>query len=711
MGMVFQAKDSTLERLVALKVMKPDNSSNEVSRKRFLQEARAAASIQHDHIVTIYQVGEDNGLPYLAMQFLRGESLDSRLRRESPLPVAEIVRIGREMAEGLAAAHARGMIHRDIKPANIWLEDLGPENAARVKILDFGLARVSTEQSQHLTRPGVVMGTPGYMAPEQARGQGGIDHRCDLFSLGCVLYHLSTGQEPFRGEDIMATLMALALEEPPPIRDCNPDVPAGLADLVTKLMAKNPDQRPESAAAVSRALAIIQRSMPSPRGSACTEKELVRKSTKAGEPNGNGPTPLAGPTFSPPGDRQSPGFHSDRFETGEGKSASRITPAYARQRPETPPENAPVSPAQPEAAAQVAAAEGLLLSTLDNTGPDTLDAQVDSLLGPCPRCGTPRTSAAAKGWCLSCGYLPEKEEAPAPVVPKSDRVPKWCWYLLAGMLVIVVISVLGDLTLAKRSAARAWWGTSQLGLGVLVVIIADIFAFLFVLPTGTQVSFVEMVFPFKMWMSAFEMLPKTRHPVCLLSWGLTIMLCAVLLVGGQLYWFSKHRPLHTSAAAASSETEEQEKEELDTAAEELAPPPETLENNEDLTGLDADSDTDMDKDSSRPFKSQYVVIGYIPAEDQGIAGIVVASRGDGKLQGVQSILFSAEQTAKAEASRVLSRLKVLADPPVEAADIKAIWVEPKQSCWIGYASIDENGTLQNPILKKWESPKKPAEPK
>src|SRR5207245_9631204 len=200
--------DSTLERLVALKVMKPDNSSNEVSRKRFLQEARAAASIQHDHIVTIYQVGEDNGLPYLAMQFLRGESLDGRLRRERPLAVAEIVRIGREMAEGLAAAHARGMIHRDIKPANIWLEDLGPENAARVKILDFGLARVSTEQSQHLTRPGVVMGTPGYLAPDQARRPAGIDPRCDLLSLGCVLRHLSTRQEPLRGDDIVPPLTA-----------------------------------------------------------------------------------------------------------------------------------------------------------------------------------------------------------------------------------------------------------------------------------------------------------------------------------------------------------------------------------------------------------------------------------------------------------------------------------------------------------------------
>ncbi len=685
MGMVFQAKDSTLERLVALKVMKPESCSNEVSRKRFLQEARAAASIQHDHIVTIYQVGEDNGVPYLAMQFLLGESLDSRLRREGRLPLTEIVRIGREVAEGLSAAHARGLIHRDIKPANIWLEDLGLENAARVKILDFGLARVSSDQSQHLTRPGVVMGTPGYMAPEQAKGQGGIDRRCDLFSLGCVLYHMSTGREPFRGEDIMATLMALALEEPPPISVLNPELPRALADLVTKLMAKNPDERPPTAGNVCKALLSIKRSLSSPGAVAPTERDLVKIP----------PVERASPA-SPVESPKPAAFPSERLPT---------TPLEKSNT-----EKVPVPPGQPEVAAPVA--DGQAIPTVDKAGPLSLDAQVDSLAGPCPRCGAPRTSTVTRGWCKACGYFPEpeKEKGPAPAPQGSVAIPKWAWFLLAGMVVIFLISLSGHVMLPRRSLARAWWGTTELSIGVLIIFLADILAFLFVLPTGTGVSFVEMLFPFRLWMSTFELLPKTRKPVCLLGWGLTSVLCATLLVGGQFYWFTKHRPLHTSETVAKTEADDEDTDDPDMAAEEPNPLPETQEKNDDLAAMDLDDETDMDKDSSRPFKGQYVIVGYIPAEDQGIAGIVIATPGDGKLQGAQSVLFTDGQSAKAEASRQLSRLKVLADPPVQVSDIKAIWVEPKQSCWIGYSSVDENGTLQDPILKKWESPKKPANP-
>jgi hypothetical protein len=278
------------------------------------------------------------------------------------------------------------------------------------------------------------------------------------------------------------------------------------------------------------------------------------------------------------------------------------------------------------------------------------------------------------------------------------------------MVVIFLISLAGHVMLPGRSLARAWWGTTELSIGVLTVFVADILAFLFVLPTGTGVSFVEMLFPFRLWLSTFELLPKTRKPVCLLGWGVTSILCATLLVGGQFYWFKKHRPLHSSETASSKEADEQEQEDQE-MAEDSAPPPETQEKNDDLAAMDSDDDTDMDKDTSRPFKGRYVIVGYIPEEDQGIAGIVIASQDDGKLQGVQSILFAAGQAAKSEASRQLSRLKVLADPPVQGSDIKAIWVEPKQSCLIGYSSVDENGTLQDPILKKWESPKKPADPK
>src|SRR5918911_656854 len=141
MGVVFRGEDPHLLRPVALKALLPGLVSCPSSRQRFVREARAAASVRHDHVVTIYQVGEDRGVPFLAMELLEGEPLDGRLRREGRLPVPEVLRIGREIAEGLEAAHQRGLIHRDIKPANVWLEG----KRGRVKILDFGLARAATE--------------------------------------------------------------------------------------------------------------------------------------------------------------------------------------------------------------------------------------------------------------------------------------------------------------------------------------------------------------------------------------------------------------------------------------------------------------------------------------------------------------------------------------------------------------------------------------
>jgi serine/threonine protein kinase len=207
MGVVFRAEDPQLQRLVALKAMLPSLAASESARQRFLREARAAAAFHHDHIVPVHQVGEDRGIPFLAMQFLEGEALDERLKREKKLPISEVLRIGREIALGLAAAHKRQMIHRDIKPANIWLEDLGERGLStprfRVKILDFGLARAAGEEGQ-LTQTGAIVGTPAYMAPEQAQSKS-VDHRCDLFSLGCVLYRMAAGKQPFSGSDMYST--------------------------------------------------------------------------------------------------------------------------------------------------------------------------------------------------------------------------------------------------------------------------------------------------------------------------------------------------------------------------------------------------------------------------------------------------------------------------------------------------------------------------
>jgi serine/threonine protein kinase len=253
MGVVFRAEDPQLARPVALKAMLPRLASSSVARQRFLREAKAAAAVKHDHIVTIHQVGEDRGVPYLAMELLEGESLEKRLQRQPIQAIGEVLRIGREIAEGLGAAHERGLIHRDIKPGNLWLEG----KRARVELLDFGLARAADE-SGHLTSAGAILGTPGYMAPEQARGKE-VDGRCDLFSLGCVLYRMSTGRASFSGVDTMAVLMALANDDPPPPMTVNHGVPAALSDLIMRMLAKQPQARPASAAAVAAALESLAR--------------------------------------------------------------------------------------------------------------------------------------------------------------------------------------------------------------------------------------------------------------------------------------------------------------------------------------------------------------------------------------------------------------------------------------------------------------------
>ncbi|HEX7378645.1 MAG TPA: protein kinase, partial [Pirellulales bacterium] len=338
MGLVLEAEDPQLRRRVALKVMQRALAAHEENRQRFLREARATAAIEHAHIVTVHQVGVHNGLPFLAMQLLKGESLQDRVerarsgkkedglpspsriesdglgrpssllplppgegpgegawersevgqsdgqpiaaflsphpnplpegegtrrphshplaKREEPqrsLPLAEVLRIGREIAEALAEAHARNLIHRDIKPGNIWLEGA----SGWVKLVDFGLAHAA--EDVHLTQTGAILGTPAYMSPEQARGET-VDGRSDLYSLGAVLYKLTTGDVPFRGASTMAVLMALATETPRPPIELNPDIPPALNDLILRLLAKKPADRYESAMAVAEAIRQIEAS-------------------------------------------------------------------------------------------------------------------------------------------------------------------------------------------------------------------------------------------------------------------------------------------------------------------------------------------------------------------------------------------------------------------------------------------------------------------
>ncbi len=254
-GLVFLAEDTQLARPVALKVIKPELAGAPGVQARFVREAQATAAIKHDHIVTIYHVGRENDTLFLAMEHLRGVSLQAWLERGRKPSLDLVLRIGREIASGLAAAHGNGLIHRDVKPANIWLE----APSGRVKILDFGMARSERDDVQ-ITQTGTVMGTPAYMAPEQARGEA-AGASSDLFSLGCVIYRLCAGRLPFEGGTILAVLSALALDTPRSLREIEPTVRPALDELVAQLLAKDPSARPASAQAVVEAIRAMERKL------------------------------------------------------------------------------------------------------------------------------------------------------------------------------------------------------------------------------------------------------------------------------------------------------------------------------------------------------------------------------------------------------------------------------------------------------------------
>jgi prepilin-type N-terminal cleavage/methylation domain-containing protein len=247
MGVVLKGSDPALARVVAIKVLAPELSFLGSARLRFAREARAAASVAHEHVVAIHAVDSWKGLPYLVMQYVPGNSLQARIERDGPLAVREVLRIGMQVASGLAAAHAQGLVHRDIKPANILLEN----GIERVKITDFGLARAADDAS--ISQSGVAAGTPHYMAPEQARCEP-IDPRVDLFGLGGVMYAMCTGHPPFRADTAMAVLRRVCEDTPRSIRADHPEVPAWLEAIIAKLLAKDPAARFQSAEEVAGTL-------------------------------------------------------------------------------------------------------------------------------------------------------------------------------------------------------------------------------------------------------------------------------------------------------------------------------------------------------------------------------------------------------------------------------------------------------------------------
>ncbi len=269
MGTVFRARDRELRREVALKQMKPELAAQQELRARFLREARAMAAVTDEHVVVVYDVGEADGCPYFVMPLLRGETLAARLERQGALPPREVIRLGEQVARGLAAAHARRLVHRDLKPSNIWLQR--PPRKRRgaqpgrdqVKLLDFGLVRAGASASgaappESLTTPGMLLGTVSYMAPEQAEDPRRADARSDLFSLGCVLYDAATGRHAFDGPTPLSILRQLATVDPPPPTEVNPAVPPALSAVIMELLTKDPAGRPASAVAVARRLRKLQ---------------------------------------------------------------------------------------------------------------------------------------------------------------------------------------------------------------------------------------------------------------------------------------------------------------------------------------------------------------------------------------------------------------------------------------------------------------------
>ncbi len=247
MGVVFKGFDTELNRPVAIKVLAPHLAGHGAARQRFAREARAAAAVVHEHVVSIHNVESDGTAPFLVMKFVAGESLQARIDRQGPFDVCEILRIAKQTAAGLAAAHAQGLVHRDVKPANILLE----QGVERALLTDFGLARASDDAS--LTHTGYMPGTPHYMSPEQSRGES-VDARSDLFSLGSVMYTMCTGRPPFRAETSFGILRRITDNDPRPIREVNSAIPEWLAAIITKLHAKSPADRFASAAQLATLL-------------------------------------------------------------------------------------------------------------------------------------------------------------------------------------------------------------------------------------------------------------------------------------------------------------------------------------------------------------------------------------------------------------------------------------------------------------------------
>src|ERR1017187_4168077 len=271
MGEVYRARDARLNRTVAIKVLPASFSADADRMQRFVQEARAAAALNHPNILSIFDIGEERGAPYIVSELLEGSTLREQLRSEG-IGSRKAIDCALQVARGLAAAHNKGIVHRDLKPENIFLTDDG-----RVKILDFGLAKLTRPETssasgdaptvQVNTEAGQVMGTVGYMSPEQVRGKA-ADHRSDIFAFGSILYEMLSGKRAFHGETPADTMSAILKEEPEELSETARKVPPSLERIVRHCLEKNPAQRFQSAGDVAFNLETLADSSASSRTSA-----------------------------------------------------------------------------------------------------------------------------------------------------------------------------------------------------------------------------------------------------------------------------------------------------------------------------------------------------------------------------------------------------------------------------------------------------------
>lgn len=256
MGSVHEALDRQTSQRVALKRL--INHRNSGAAARFAREAAVVASLAHENVVRYVSQGTTaDGTPYLAMEWVEGEDLAALLMRSS-LGVADTLALAQGIANGLAAAHARGIVHRDVKPSNVLLTG---SSVRAAKLADFGVARVLGAATA-LTQTGLLLGTPSYMAPEQVRGRHGIDELVDVFALGCVMHHCLAGHPPFEGSDVRVIFAKIVFAEAPSLQSLRDDVPAKLAALITAMLEKDPTRRPQSASAIRDALDEIAATRP-----------------------------------------------------------------------------------------------------------------------------------------------------------------------------------------------------------------------------------------------------------------------------------------------------------------------------------------------------------------------------------------------------------------------------------------------------------------